>query len=50
MGLVETWIESKGCGGRVKQLQTTFEPAWVQEVRSTYIDQSPMLDHSSDSV
>jgi archaeal cell division control protein 6 len=26
MGLLETWIESKGEKGRVKQVQTTFGP------------------------
>lgn len=30
MGLVETWIESRGREGRVKQLQTTFDPEWVR--------------------
>jgi len=26
MGLVETWIDSRGRDGRVKLVQTTFEP------------------------
>ncbi len=29
MGLVETWIESRGREGRVKQIETTFDPEWV---------------------
>ena len=29
MGLVETWIESRGHEGRVKQVETTFDPEWV---------------------
>ncbi|WP_256686109.1 Cdc6/Cdc18 family protein [Halococcus qingdaonensis] len=36
MGLVETWIESRGQGGRVKQLATSFEPEWV---RAAYHEQ-----------
>lgn len=31
MGLVETWIESRGRDGRVKQHETTFDPAWVHD-------------------
>ncbi|MCU4926466.1 AAA family ATPase [Halobacteria archaeon AArc-dxtr1] len=30
MGLLETWIESRGRDGRVKQLQTTCDPQWVR--------------------
>lgn len=40
MGLVETWIESRGSEGRVKQVETTFEPTLVTEVRDTYVTQS----------
>ncbi len=36
MGLVETWIESRGRDGRVKQVETTFDPQWVQDVRDQY--------------
>ncbi|MFC6905854.1 Cdc6/Cdc18 family protein [Halalkalicoccus tibetensis] len=43
MGLIETWIESRGRGGRVKQHKTTFEPEWVHDAlerraRSTETD------------
>lgn len=31
MGLVETWIESRGRDGRVKQHETTFDPEWVHD-------------------
>ncbi|MFC7008525.1 Cdc6/Cdc18 family protein [Halalkalicoccus salilacus] len=31
MGLIKTWIESRGRDGRVKQHQTTFNPAWVRD-------------------
>ena len=31
MGLVETWIESNGQAGRAKQIETSFDPAWVRE-------------------
>ncbi|UTF54790.1 Cdc6/Cdc18 family protein [Natronosalvus rutilus] len=34
MGLIETWIESKGREGRVKQIQTTFDPTWVAEANA----------------
>ncbi|WP_255196519.1 Cdc6/Cdc18 family protein [Halorarius litoreus] len=30
MGLVETWIDSRGRDGRVKQVKTTFDPEWVR--------------------
>ena len=36
MGLVETWIESRGRGGRAKQLQTTFDPSWVRDAAREY--------------
>ena len=34
MGLVATWIESRGREGRVKQIETTFDPQWVREAQS----------------
>jgi archaeal cell division control protein 6 len=46
MGLVETWIESKGSGGRVKQVQTSFEPQWVREVIDPYLEDSDFLARS----
>ncbi|WP_049997570.1 Cdc6/Cdc18 family protein [Halococcus sediminicola] len=36
MGLVETWIESRGRGGRVKQIETAFDPKWVRAASSQY--------------
>ncbi|MFC6905870.1 Cdc6/Cdc18 family protein [Halalkalicoccus tibetensis] len=29
IGLVNTWIESRGQGGRVKKCETTFDPEWI---------------------
>ena len=43
MGLVETWIDSRGRDGRVKQVETTFEPTLVDAVREEYITQSSTL-------
>jgi orc1/cdc6 family replication initiation protein len=43
MGLVETWVDSRGDEGRVKQVETTFEPTLVNDVRETYAAQSPTL-------
>ncbi|WP_254861429.1 Cdc6/Cdc18 family protein [Halovivax gelatinilyticus] len=44
MGLVETWIDSRGRDGRVKQIETTFEPQWVRDVLGTYLADSAYLD------
>jgi len=38
MGLVETWIESRGSEGRVKQIETAFDPAWVREAQPAYAE------------
>lgn len=43
MGPLETWFESNGDEGRVKQVQTTFEPRWVHEALESYIDASDLL-------
>lgn len=43
MGLVETWIESKGKEDRVKQIQTTFEPRWVREAVVPYVKDSDLI-------
>ncbi|WP_336361970.1 Cdc6/Cdc18 family protein [Halalkalicoccus salilacus] len=43
MGLLETWIESKGDEGRVKQVRTTFEPRWVRETIESYVEASDIL-------
>jgi Cdc6-like AAA superfamily ATPase len=34
MGLVETWVDSRGRGGRVKQIQTAFDPRWAREAQA----------------
>ena len=44
MGLVETWVESKGSNGRVKQVETTFDPNWITDIRDRYAEQSPNLE------
>jgi len=44
MGLVETWIDSRGRDGRVKQVETTFDPTLVGAVREAYIDQTPTIE------
>jgi cell division control protein 6 len=50
MGLVETWIESRGNEGRVKQIETTFDPEWVREAQQAFIDRyQPQGDRSGDS-
>ncbi|QCS42029.1 Cdc6/Cdc18 family protein [Natrinema versiforme] len=43
MGLVETWIDARGRDGRVKQITTTFEPAWVSEAIDPYTTESDYL-------
>ena len=40
MGLLETWIESRGRDGRVKQVETTFEPEWVTDAIGTYVERN----------
>lgn len=37
MGLVETWIDSRGDQGRVKYIETTFDPRWVHEAQARYV-------------
>ena len=39
MGLVETWIDSRGRDGRVKQIETTFDPEWVKDAQPQYFEQ-----------
>lgn len=36
MGLLETWIESRGREGRVKQHETTFEPQLGREIMDNH--------------
>ncbi|NKE36530.1 AAA family ATPase [Natronococcus sp. JC468] len=43
MGLIETWIESKGREGRQKQIKTTFEPQWVRDTMADYATESTYL-------
>lgn len=40
MGLVETWVDSRGNEGRVKQIETTFDPKWVRDTQQPYIKAS----------
>ncbi|SIR76476.1 orc1/cdc6 family replication initiation protein [Haladaptatus litoreus] len=49
MGLIETWIDSRGSDGRVKQVETAFDPEWVKDARPQYIEQSEHLEHPSES-
>ncbi|MDG5761530.1 AAA family ATPase [Natronococcus sp. A-GB1] len=34
MGLVETWIDATGGASRVTQIETTFEPTWMDDVQT----------------
>ncbi|WP_273838028.1 hypothetical protein [Halococcus sp. PRR34] len=49
MGLVETWVESKGSNGRAKQVETTFDPSWITDIRDRYVEQSANLEESERS-
>ena len=40
MGLIETWIESRGRDGRIKMIKTTFDPQRVRETRQPYMKSS----------
>lgn len=44
MGLVETWIESRGRDGRVKHIKTTFDPTWVRKAIDPYLARSEQID------
>jgi len=44
MGLLETWIDSRGREGRVKQIETTFEPQWVHDAMQPYLDATEQID------
>ena len=37
MGLVETWIDSRGSEGRVKQIEIPFDPQWVRDAQARYV-------------
>ncbi|MDS0475682.1 AAA family ATPase [Natrinema sp. 1APR25-10V2] len=43
MGLVTTWIDSRGAEGRVKQIETTFDPHWVRAAIEPYASESTYL-------
>lgn len=43
IGLIETWIESKGRNGRQKQIETMFEPHWVHDAMDDYVNDSTYL-------
>lgn len=49
MGLVETWVESKGSNGRAKQVETTFDPDWITDIRDRYVEESANLEESERS-
>ncbi len=38
MGLLESWIESRGRDGRTKLIETTFEPTWVNQARDRILE------------
>lgn len=44
MGLVETWVESKGRAGTKKHMRTTFDPKWVGDVMEDYVKTSVLVD------
>ncbi|WP_331233939.1 Cdc6/Cdc18 family protein [Natronorarus salvus] len=47
MGLVETWIQSRGSEGRAKQIETTFNPEWMLEIKDRYIDDSEFITQNN---
>lgn len=47
MGLVETWTESRGRDGRVKQVKTTFDPLWVHDIAPRYFSATDQVDLAS---
>lgn len=44
MGFLDTWIESRGRDGRVKQIETAFNPHWVRDVLSRYLETTEQVD------
>ncbi|EMA45172.1 cell division control protein 6 [Halococcus morrhuae DSM 1307] len=44
MSLVETWVESKGSNGRVKQVETTFDPNWIVDIKDRYTEHSGAIE------
>ncbi|WP_265112541.1 Cdc6/Cdc18 family protein [Halosolutus halophilus] len=49
MGLVETWLESRGRDGRAKQIETPFDPQWVRDAIAPYATDSSYLATAFDS-
>jgi archaeal cell division control protein 6 len=43
MGLVETWIDSRGRDGRVKQVETTFDPQWIRDAIVPYLETTDQI-------
>lgn len=39
MDLIKTWIDERGREGRVKQLETAFDPQWVRDAIDPYAEQ-----------
>ena len=44
MDLVTTWTDSRGRDGRVKQIETAFDPTWVHDAMVPYALQSDVVD------
>jgi orc1/cdc6 family replication initiation protein len=44
MDLVATWIDSKGRDGRVKQIETAFDPTWVHDAMVPYAMENDSID------
>ncbi|MDG5761824.1 AAA family ATPase [Natronococcus sp. A-GB1] len=43
MALVETWIDSRGRDGRVKQVETTFDPQWIRDAIMPYLETTDQI-------
>ena len=44
MGPVDTWMESKGRGGRAMYVETTFDPEWVYEAQAAVASESVLTE------
>lgn len=42
-GLVNTWMDNRGSEGRVKKVETAFDPQWVQDAMNQYAKDSPYM-------
>jgi cell division control protein 6 len=47
MGLIKTWIDSRGREGRVKQIEIAFDPQWVRDVIEQYITETEQVDSAT---